>query len=115
MELNCSFNIKLFLIQDAVQTLIHAVQELIQTHEACEQEPEDSIEKEETETKQEIVDKNTVYISEESRVENCEAVPDGATVILAGEEGSGQVISEEVWRNLKEVYPDAEFVVVTNQ
>eukprot|EP00090_Calanus_glacialis_P006308 TRINITY_DN14927_c0_g1_i1.p1 TRINITY_DN14927_c0_g1~~TRINITY_DN14927_c0_g1_i1.p1 ORF type:complete len:533 (-),score=152.69 TRINITY_DN14927_c0_g1_i1:83-1633(-) len=101
--------------QDAVQTLIDAVQELIQTHEACEQEPEDSIEKEETETKQEIVDKNTVYISEESRLGNCEAVPDGATVILAGEEGSGQVISEEVWRNLKEVYPDAEFVVVTNQ
>ena len=105
-----------YTFQDAVQTLIDAVQELIQTHEACEQESEETgSQKADKETKQEINDKSIVYIAEENRLENSEAVPDGATVILAGEDGSGQVISEEVWRNLKQVYPDAEFVVVANQ
>ena len=98
-----------------MQTLIDAVQELIQTHEACEQEPEDSSHKPDAESTQELADNSIVYISEENRLESTESVPDEATVVLSGEDGTAQVISEEVWRNLKEGYPDAEFVVVANQ
>eukprot|EP00092_Neocalanus_flemingeri_P013632 GFUD01014702.1.p1 GENE.GFUD01014702.1~~GFUD01014702.1.p1 ORF type:complete len:530 (+),score=140.48 GFUD01014702.1:64-1590(+) len=101
--------------QDAVQTLIDAVQELIQTHEACEKESEDVPKKETINDCEPVDEKPVVYVSNDKRSENAEDIPDGATVILAGEEGSGQVISEEVWRNLKEVYPNAEFVVVTNE
>ena len=91
-------------VQDAVQTLIDAVQELIQTHEACEQQS--------SEARQD----RGVYITEENRLENLVPVEDETRVIVPGEEeGAPQVISEEVWRNLREVYPDAEFVVVDSQ
>ena len=103
------------MFQDAVQTLIDAVQELIQTHEACEKDTEDVPKRAAIETNVAVEDKPVVYVSDDNRLENAEDIPEGTAVLLAGDEGSGQVISEEVWKNLKEVYPDAEFVVVTNQ
>ena len=90
--------------------MIDAVQELIQTHEACEQSGE-SFNKCEEELKQERVDRGPVH--DDSCLQN--TVADSSVILSGEEEGKTQVISEEVWKNLRAVYPDAEFVVVDNQ
>ena len=95
--------------------MIDAVQELIQTHEACEKESDEIPKTAVIEASESTVEKPALYVDEDNKIDHAKVIPQGATVILAGDEGSGQLISEEVWRNLKEVYPDAEFVVVTNQ
>ena len=78
-------------MQDAVQTLIDAVQELIQTHESWEEEGP-------------AADKVVEAPPEEAAV----SATEGAVEQVEG-------LSEEVWSRLRSEYPGAEFVVVTDQ
>ena len=99
--------------------MIDAVQELIQTHEAFEEEG-GSAEKDAKENKA-----NTeVSETKEGEVNEVEGVR-VENLTLGGEEqvggvsikGGGQVegLTEEVWTSLRREYPGAEFVVVTDQ
>ena len=112
----------LSMIQDAVQTLIDAVQELIQTHEAFEEESGSA----EKDAKENGV--STVKVSEANNggaKEDTASEVEGVRVenlTLGGEVGGvtikgGQVegLTEEVWTSLRREYPGAEFVVVTDQ
>ena len=114
---------KVFL-QDAVQTLIDAVQELIQTHEAFEEEG-GSAEKDAKENKANVgtaeVSETKVGDNEEEAVNEVEGVR-VENLTLGGQVGGvtlkgGQVggLTEEVWTSLRREYPGAEFVVVTDQ
>merc|ERR1711971_1073703 len=116
---------------DAVQTLIDAVQELIQTHEAFEEEggsaekdakddikgdggggPTDEV----TETKEEEGGDNDEAVSEEVegvRVENLTLGGQVGGLTIKG--GQVEGLTEEVWTGLRREYPGAEFVVVTDQ
>lgn len=110
---------------DAVQTLIDAVQELIQTHEAFEEEGDSSAEKDAKEDKANVAtdevssetkegDEETVTEVEGVRVENLTlgGQPVGGVTIKGGQvEG----LTEDVWTSLRREYPGAEFVVVTDQ
>ena len=95
--------------QDAVQTLIDAVQELIQTHEAWTQEGEDPRKKPD---EAKSVSKPTSLAST-SLPGSTEPVEDSVDVPEVGEQQQG--LSEEVWSSLRREYPGAEFVVVTDQ
>ena len=123
------------IFQDAVQTLIDAVQELIQTHEAFEEESGGKDAKE-SKTDGEPKDKQDSEASVDSKpvngIEGVQAVagdvgenltlggPVGGNLTLGGHVGGvvgGQVegLTEEVWTSLRKEYPGAEFVVVTDQ
>ena len=101
--------------------MIDAVQELIQTHEAFEEEG-GSAEKDAKENKANVEVSETkdgeVNKVEGVRVENLtlggEQVVGGGVSIKGG---GGQVegLTEEVWTSLRREYPGAEFVVVTDQ
>ena len=111
-------------MQDAVQTLIDAVQELIQTHEAFEEEG-GSAEKDAKENKAncgrpngEVSEatgetKEAVNEVEGVRVENLSLGGQVGGVTIKG--GQVEGLTEEVWTSLRREYPGAEFVVVTDQ
>ena len=113
------------IFQDAVQTLIDAVQELIQTHEAFEEESGGKDAKEskkgegptDTLNSEASVDSKPVNGIEEV---HADAGDVGENLTLGGHVGGvvgGQVegLTEEVWTSLRKEYPGAEFVVVTDQ
>ena len=113
------------IFQDAVQTLIDAVQELIQTHEAFEEESGGKDAKE-SKTDEGPTDKLNSEASVDSKpVKEFEGVHTnagdvGENLTLGGQLGGvvgGQVegLTEEVWTSLRKEYPGAEFVVVTDQ
>ena len=103
--------------------MIDAVQELIQTHEAFEEEG-GSAEKDAKENKANVgsdeVTKTKVGDEEETvnevegvRVENLTLGGQVGGVTLKG--GQVEGLTEEVWTSLRREYPGAEFVVVTDQ
>ena len=123
------------IFQDAVQTLIDAVQELIQTHEAFEEES-GAKDAKESKTDEGPTDKLNSEASVDSKpVKEFEGVHTdagdvGENLTLGGQVGGnsslgghvggvvgGQVegLTEEVWTSLRKEYPGAEFVVVTDQ
>ena len=116
-------------MQDAVQTLIDAVQELIQTHEAFEEEggsaekdakeikanggrPNGEVNEATGETK-EGDNEEAVNEVEGVRVENLTLGGEVGGVTIKG--GQVEGLTEEVWTSLRREYPGAEFVVVTDQ
>ena len=122
---------KVFL-QDAVQTLIDAVQELIQTHEAFEEEggsaekdAKDDIKGDSGGQTDEVIQANGETKEEEGDNDEAVSEVEGVRVenlTLGGQVGGvtikgGQVegLTEEVWTSLRREYPGAEFVVVTDQ
>ena len=120
------------IFQDAVQTLIDAVQELIQTHEAFEEES-GAKDAKESKTDEGPTDKLSSVDSKPvngSEGVQADAGDVGGTLTLGGQVGGnltlgghvggvvgGQVegLTEEVWTSLRKEYPGAEFVVVTDQ
>ena len=123
------------IFQDAVQTLIDAVQELIQTHEAFEEES-GAKDAKESKTDESPTDKlNSEATVDSKPVKEFEGVHAdagdvGENLTLGGQVGDnltldghvggvvgGQVegLTEEVWTSLRKEYPGAEFVVVTDQ
>ena len=118
-------------LQDAVQTLIDAVQELIQTHEAFEEEggsaekdakddikgdsggPTDEVSEANGETNKEGDNDKAVSEVEGVRVENLTLGGQVGGVTIKG--GQVEGLTEEVWTSLRREYPGAEFVVVTDQ
>ena len=105
--------------------MIDAVQELIQTHEAFEEEG-GSAEKDAQENKanaatDEVSETKEEGDEEEEEVNEVEGVR-VENLTLGGQVGGvtikgGQVegLTEEVWTSLRREYPGAEFVVVTDQ
>ena len=102
--------------------MIDAVQELIQTHEAFEEES-GSAEKDAKENGVSTVKvseannggakEDTVSEAEGVRVENLTLGGEVGGVTIKG--GQGEGLTEEVWTSLRREYPGAEFVVVTDQ
>ena len=113
------------IFQDAVQTLIDAVQELIQTHEAFEEESggKDAKESKTDEGSKDTLNSGTAVDSKpvkEFEEVHVDAGDVGENLTLGGQVGGvvgGQVegLTEEVWTSLRKEYPGAEFVVVTDQ
>lgn len=95
-----------FSFQDAVQTLIDAVQELIQTHEAWEEDkdPENKPDLSVKDSKETEQDTSETHEEQEPARKETEKTED-----------AGHGLSEEVWSSLRREYPGAEFVVVTDQ
>ena len=101
--------------------MIDAVEELIQTHEAFEEEG-GSAEKDEKENKANVAT-DEVSETKEGEVNEAEGVR-VENLTLGGQQvggvtikGGAQVggLTEEVWTSLRREYPGAEFVVVTDQ
>ena len=112
--------------------MIDAVQELIQTHEAFEEEggsaekdakddmkgdvgvPNDEVSEANGETKEEEGDNDKAVSEVEGvRVENLTLGGQVGGVTIKG--GQVEGLTEEVWTSLRREYPGAEFVVVTDQ
>merc|ERR1719309_541369 len=87
---------------DAVQTLIDAVQELIQTHEACKEEEDEGVKKEPDQrlngVKEVVQMKTGGCVEQVGEGEREDDIHGGRAVVVMGGDGGG--ISEEVWSSL---------------